>query len=126
MPHRALTLVLLLAATACAGHRKQAGSRPPSPAGMFTLCVANRSESVGTIRVWVEQVRTLTVGSGRRECKPIHRVALPMNIHAESMGGGMGGPIHYDTQITNLNVACWEWTLRNSSTSEIRLMPCEL
>jgi hypothetical protein len=92
---------------------------------MMTLCVTNRSESVGTIRVWVEQVRTLTVGSGRRECKPVHRVTVPLNLRAESMGGGLGGPIRYDAQITSQEASCWEWVLGNASTSEIRLFPCE-
>jgi hypothetical protein len=124
MSRRLTSAILLpLLVSACAGQRRPSDAARAREA--LTLCVANRSESLGTIRVWVDQVRTLTVSSGRRECKPIRRVSTPLRLFAESMGGGMGGPVRFQAEITRMDAPCWEWVLGNSSTSEIRLLPCD-
>lgn len=116
-----LFCIILTAACATAGHR----SERPAYDNDLTLCVANESEGVGTIRVWVESFRALTVASGRRECKAILELSSGTRLFARSMGGGMGGPVEYQGVITNSTVRCWDWVLRDSSASEIHLVPCE-
>ena len=93
--------------------------------GATMLCVANESEGVGTIRVWVDDFRTHTVSSGRRECRTIRETASGSRLYAESMGGGNRGPIQYNGEIRMSGINCWDWVLRDSVASEIRLVPCE-
>lgn len=120
----ALSCLILLAACASAGHRPDGADAYEDN---LTLCVANESEGLGTIRVWVEAFRALTVTSGRRECKVIMEIASGSGtrLFAESMGGGMRGPVQYQGVLTNSDVRCWDWVLRDSSNSEIHLVPCE-
>jgi hypothetical protein len=120
-PAAVLFCFILLAACATSGHRDE----PEAYDSDLTLCVANESEGVGTIRVYVETFRALTVASGRRECRPILEISSGTRLFAQSMGGGMRGPVQYEGVITNSDVRCWDWVLRDSSSSEIHLVPCE-
>ena len=87
--------------------------------------MANKSAGVGTIRVWVEDFRALTVSSGRRECKPIRDLSTGTRLYATSMGGGLRGPVQYSAMLGTINdVHCWEWVLRDNSNSAMRLLPC--
>jgi hypothetical protein len=118
---RAVAVVLLMVLSACTSGRPPASEEARQ--GAMTLCVANESASVGTIRVYVGRFRALTVASGSRQCRQID--ATSARLSAESVGGGMRGPVRYQGEITSTNIRCWEWVLRDSSTSEIRLIPCE-
>ena len=97
----------------------------PSGQEAMTLCVANRSSSAGTIRVWVDDFRALTVSSGKRECRRIREVNSVTRIFAESMAGGFAGTTKYEGEIRSMGIRCWDWVLRDGSTSEIRLVPCD-
>lgn len=108
---------------ACAP-RQYRGDFDEARQGSVMLCVANESEGVGTIRVWVDDFRTHTVSSGRRECRAIRDSSAGSRLYAESMGGGNRGPIQYNGEIRMGGVDCWDWVLRDSVTSEIRLVPC--
>jgi hypothetical protein len=117
----AVLLCLILPACASAAHPR------PEPSGQeaMTLCVANRSSSAGTIRVWVDDFRALTVSSGKRECRQIREVHAEMRLFAESMAGGFAGTTKYQGEIRSMGIRCWDWVLRDGSTSEIRLVPCD-
>ena len=69
--------------------------------------------------------RALTVTSGRRECRQIREVNASMRLFAESMAGGFGGTTKYEGEIRSMGIRCWDWVLRDGSTSEIRLVPCD-
>jgi hypothetical protein len=73
----------------------------------------------------VENFRALTVQSGRRVCRPIRGIAAGSHLRAESIGGGLRGPVRYQGEIRSTDIRCWEWVLRDSPTSEIRLIPCD-
>jgi hypothetical protein len=118
----AATACLVL--SACASSQNRA-SFDEARQGAMMLCVANESEGVGTIRVWVDDFRTHTVSSGGRECKTIRETASGARLRAESMGGGNRGPVQYQGEIRMSGVRCWDWVLRDSFASEIRLVPCE-
>jgi hypothetical protein len=120
---RALAVVVLFALAACASMRRPAAEEARQ--GALTLCVANESASVGTIRVYVESFRALTVQSGRTECRQIREVANGSRLRAESIGGGLRGPVRYQGEIRSTDIRCWQWVLRDSPTSEIRLVPCD-
>jgi hypothetical protein len=120
---RAVAVVLLFALAACGSVRRPASAEARQ--GALTLCVANESASVGTIRVYVESFRALTVHSGRRGCRQIRQVANGARLYAESIGGGLRGPVRYQGEIRSTDIRCWEWVLRDSPTSEIRLLPCD-
>jgi hypothetical protein len=117
----ALAVLLLVVLSACTSERRP--SSEVARQGAMTLCVANESASVGTIRVYVGRFRALTVASGARECRQVN--ATGASLRAESVGGGMRGPVRYQGEISPTDIRCWEWVLRDSSTSEIRLQPCD-
>jgi hypothetical protein len=122
---RASALFFCLALPACAS----AGGTPleeTTGQGRMMLCVANQSSSAGTIRVWVENFRALTVSSGKRECRHIREVNYATQIFAESMAGGFAGTTKYQGEIrSTVDIRCWDWILSDWSTSEIRLVPCD-
>lgn len=120
-------VILLIAALPACGSRgsqlateNYVGGQPP-----LTLCVSNESASAGTIRVWVDNFRALTVGSGKRECRRVREVSTTMQLFAESMAGGFAGTTKYQGEIRSMGIRCWNWVLRDGSTSEIRLVPCD-
>ena len=86
------------------------------------LCVANLSEGVGTIRVWVDDFRTHTVSSGSRVCRAIRSSSAGARLYAESIGGGLRGPVRYQGQLQSGSVRCWEWVVRDALA--LRLAPC--
>src|SRR5690606_13130441 len=90
-----------------------------------TLCVTNESAGAGTIRVWVDNFRALTVSSGKRECRQVREVNTSMRLFAESMAGGFAGTTKYEGETRSMGIRCWDWVLRDGSTSEIRLVPCD-
>ena len=120
---RSATLLTCLIVGACAS----AANPVAEPGGQeaMTLCVANRSSSAGTIRVWVDDFRALTVSSGKRECRQIREVNASMRLFAESMAGGFAGTTKYEGEIRSMGIRCWDWVLRDGSTSEIHLVPCD-
>ena len=97
------------------------GGRPP-----LTLCVSNESASGGTIRVWVDNFRALSVASGKRECRRVREVNSSMQLFAESTAGGFAGTTKYEGEIRSMGIRCWDWILRDGSTSQIRLVPCDV
>ena len=122
MPRPAAVLLFLIL-PACAS----AGTPRSEPTGQeaMTLCVANQSSSAGTIRVWVDDFRALTVSSGKRECRQIREVHAATQLFAESTAGGFAGTTKYQGEIRSMGIRCWDWVLRDGSTSEIRLVPCD-
>lgn len=120
---RAATALLCLILPACASAAHPRAK--PSGQEAMTLCVANRSSSAGTIRVWVDDFRALTVSSGKRECRQIREVNAEMRLFAESIAGGFAGTTKYQGSIRSMGIRCWDWVLRDGSTSEIRLVPCD-
>ena len=115
--------LLLLAACASTGYQQPADLESNGP--MTTFCVANESASAGSIRVWVNEFRAMTVSSGRRQCRRIREVNSAMRVFAESTAGGFAGTTTYQGEIRSTGIRCWSWILRDGSTSEIRLVPCD-
>lgn len=120
---RTTAILLLLIIPACA--LVQTPATPAVDAEMMTLCVMNESSSAGTIRVYVDDFRALTVDSGKRQCKLINEVAQGTRLFAESTAGGFAGTTKYQGEIRSMGIRCWDWVLRDGSTSEIRLVPCD-
>lgn len=120
---RTIAVLLWMILPACASRHEPVSD--PSGQEALTLCVANRSSSAGTIRVWVDDFRALTVSSGKRECRVIREVNTSMRLVAESMAGGFAGTTKYQGEIRSMGIRCWDWVLRDGSTSEIRLVPCD-
>lgn len=120
---RLAAVFLLLGLAACASRRSTAGDVPERH--MMLLCVSNESSSAGPIRVWVDEFRALTVGSGKRECHRMPEISSPTRLYAVSTAGGWAGPTRYEGEISNMGIRCWDWVLRDGSTSAIRLVPCD-
>jgi hypothetical protein len=120
---RSAVVLLCLILPACASARGD--DEPGVGREEMTLCVANESSSAGTIRVYVDDFRALTVESGRRQCRRIDDVAQGTRLFAESTAGGFSGTTKYQGEIRSMGIRCWDWILRDGSTSEIRLVPCD-
>lgn len=119
-----IALPLVLTLVACSSQRR-ALSADQMGASATILCVNNQSDGVGTIRVWVDDFRTHTVPSGSRVCKQIRNTAAGAQLYAESIGGGLRGPVRYQYDLRGAGIRCWDWVLRDALASQIRLMPCK-
>lgn len=119
-----IALPIAVAVLACAPPGARNSATDGLGPGAMMLCVSNQSDAVGTIRVWVDDFRTHTVSSGRRVCKPIRNTARGAHLYAESIGGGLRGPVRYENELTGGAIRCWDWVLRDALASQIRLMPC--
>lgn len=122
-PSSVLALLLL---PACGAHGRSDGEATPSSNGdPVTICVANESYTAGSIRVWVDSFRAMTVASGKRECRQFREVNRATRLIAEGTAGGLAGTTRYEGEISSMGIRCWNWVLRDGATSEIRLVPCD-
>lgn len=120
-----IALPLVLTLLACSSHRRAFNAGDQMGASAMTLCVNNQSDGVGTIRVWVDDFRTHTVPSGSRVCRQIRNTAAGAQLYAESIGGGLRGPVRYQSDLHGSGIRCWDWVLRDALASQIRLRPCK-
>lgn len=120
-----IALPLALTILACSSPHRVNRSADQLGPGAMTLCVANQSDGVGTIRVWVDHFRTHTVPSGSRVCRQIRSSSAGAQLYAESIGGGLRGPVRYQNSLQGSSIRCWDWVLRDALASQIRLRPCE-
>ena len=116
-----ITVSVGLVAVACTSPGRDGSGGELGP-GATTLCVINQGEGVGTIRVWVDDFRTHTVSSGSRECRAIRSSSAGARLYAESIGGGMRGPVRYQSELQSGSIRCWEWVVRDALA--LRLVPC--
>lgn len=117
-----IAVAVVLTLVACSSPARDGSGGRLGP-GATTLCVSNLSEGVGTIRVWVDDFRTHTVSSGNRVCRAIRSSSAGVYLYAESVGGGMRGPVRYESQLQSGSVRCWDWVVRDALA--LRLVPCQ-